>query len=303
MIIDTESHVIFRLWPIESNPTQSRVRRYTWHEHSGDLFVDEMDRAGVDRAFLISYDAEDILWYLQLNGSVAEDCVSGKKYTLSAVRKYPDRFIWFTTIKDPRRPDTLDRLRADFEEGAVGIKIFPAFFPIAMDDPAMLGVLRLCAELDRRVIIAFEDTKPPETPSVSEYFEQLDRVLAQFPGVRFQINHAGCVDPLSADAEAVFKVTGAHENMILSTAWTGMIWDDGTEYPFPNYLRRLERLKEAVGVDKLMWGTDWPWLEHEMKYPQAVDAIRKHATFLTEAEKRQFLGENAKRFVEGRVAF
>ena len=47
-----------------------------------------------------------------------------------------------------------------------------------------------------------------------------------------------------------------------------------------------------------MWATDWPWLEHFFRYPQAVDAIRKHAHFFTETEKAAFLGGNAERFME-----
>jgi predicted TIM-barrel fold metal-dependent hydrolase len=230
LIVDTETHVLYRLWPIESNPGQSRVHHYTWHEHSGDLLVDEMDRAGVDKAFLISYDGEDIEAYLRLHDAGAEDCMGGRKYTLEAVRRHPDRFVWFATIKDPRRPDALDRVRRDFADGAAGVKIFPAYFPLPVDDESIKGVVRLCAEQDRRVIIAFEDTRPPATPSIAEYFEGLDGLLREFPEVRFQINHAGCADPLraDADAEAVFRVGAAHDNVVYSTALLSMTWDDGT---------------------------------------------------------------------------
>jgi predicted TIM-barrel fold metal-dependent hydrolase len=296
MIIDTETHVIFRLWPIESNPDQSLAYGYTWHEHSGDLLIDEMDRAGVDKAFLISYDSEDISWYLRRNNATEEDMVGGKKYTLGAVRKYPERFLWFSTLKDPRRPDAIHLIREDFAAGAVGIKIFPAYFPLPVDHPSLMDVYRLCLEFDRRVMIAFEDTSPPVTPSVVDYFGQLDRVLTQLPNLLVQVNHAGCSDPLTAEAEAIFDVTNRHDNLFLSTALLSMNWDDKWEYPFPRYLQRLERLVGMVGADKLMWATDWPWLNHFMLYPQAVDAIRKHATFMSEREKEQFLGNNALRF-------
>jgi predicted TIM-barrel fold metal-dependent hydrolase len=160
-------------------------------------------------------------------------------------------------------------------------------------------VWELCDALDRRVILAFEDTQPPDTPSEQEYFRQLDGVLKRFPGVSFQINHAGSTDPLAPDAEVGFRVTRENPNLILSTALLSMRWDDETEYPFPNYLRRLEKLHAEVGASKLMWATDWPWLEHYMKYPQAVDAIRRHAGFLSLEEKRAFLGGNAVRFLHG----
>jgi predicted TIM-barrel fold metal-dependent hydrolase len=299
MIIDTETHVLLRLWPIEFNPGQSRAMHSSWHEHSGELLVDEMDRAGVDKTFLISYDSEDILWYLERNGATAEDCIAGEKYTLSAVERWPDRFIWFATIKDPRRPDTLERIEDAFARGAVGIKVFPAYFPLDIDDPSFDPVWEACEAHDRRIILAFEDTEPPNTPSEQDYFRQLDRVLKRFPALSFQINHAGSTDPLAPDAEIIFEVTRENPNVLLSTSLLSMRWDDETEYPFPNYLRRLAKLHAEVGASKLMWATDWPWLEHFMKYPQAVNAIQRHAGFFSEEEKRAFMGGNAIRFLEG----
>jgi predicted TIM-barrel fold metal-dependent hydrolase len=299
MIIDTETHVLLRLWPIEYNPDQSRALHYTWHEHSGELLVAEMDRAGVDKTFLISYDAEDILWFLQRNGASAEDCIAGEKYTLSAVEQWPDRFIWFATIKHPHRADTLERIEDAFSRGAAGIKIFPAYVPLPIDDPAFDAVWAACETYDRRVIIAFEDTEPPITPSERDYFLQLDGVLKRHPGLWFQVNHAGSTDPLAPDAEVIFEVTRDNPNLMLSTSLLSMRWDDETEYPFPRYLRRLEKLHAEVGASKLMWATDWPWLEHYMKYPQAVNAIQRHAGFFTDEEKRAFMGGNAIRFIEG----
>jgi len=99
VIIDTECHVLFRTFPRESNPDRPITTRASWHEYSGDLFAAEMERSGVDKGFLISYDADDIRWYLEETvGGDATDFYGGRKYTLeSAVKKYPDRFLWFAT--------------------------------------------------------------------------------------------------------------------------------------------------------------------------------------------------------------
>src|SRR5262245_10955397 len=70
--IDTETHLIFRMWPVEANPDYSRVFRLTSQEHSGDLLVDEMDRANVDHAIVISYDAIDLAGSLKQGGSTPE---------------------------------------------------------------------------------------------------------------------------------------------------------------------------------------------------------------------------------------
>jgi predicted TIM-barrel fold metal-dependent hydrolase len=297
MIIDSETHVIYRAWPIETNPGRSRVEGFTWHEHSGDLLADEMDRAGVDRTFLISYDGHDVEWFLRSIGTTPEDFVTGKKYTRAAMEAHPGRFWWFSALKDPRDPKNVDLVREDFRNGAAGLKIFPSFLELPTDHPALMIVYRLCIEQNRRVILSFEDAHPPETCSVPEFFEQLDRVLAELPDLHVQLNHAGCVDPLTNEVSVVADVVNRHRNVWVSTAMMGLIWDDGTEYPFPNYLRRLERLQTAIGVDKMLWGTDWPHLAHQMHYPQAVDAIRRHARFMSESEKQAFLGGNAERFI------
>jgi predicted TIM-barrel fold metal-dependent hydrolase len=303
MIIDTETHVIYRVFPRETNPTEPMTFRMSWHEHPGDLLVAEMDRTGVDKTFMINYDADDIAWWFKFVGREQDsmDEVGGRKYTLeSAIKRHPDRFLWFSTLKHVSRPDTMERMQRDIAEGAVGMKVFPAYQNVAVDDPRLMEVYRWLAENDRRLILSFEDTLPPHTPSVTGYWEQLDGVLTEFPDLKVQMNHAGAgnpedpaSNPLSAEGQIVPKVVNRHQNVWLSTSWLGKDWDDAHEYPFANHLARLEHLYNEVGPDRLFWATDWPWLEEYMTYPQAVDSIRRHAGFFSEKEKTGFLGDNA----------
>ena len=87
--------------------------------------------------------------------------------------------------------------------------------------------------------------------------------------------------------------------MFISTSVLGGLdgWADGTEYPFRTWLARLQRLVDAVGVDRVVWGTDWPWFEEFGNYPQFVDAVRLHAGFLDAEGRRAFLGGNARRYL------
>jgi len=307
MIIDTECHVLFRVFPRESNPSRSMTTRASWHEYSGDLFAAEMERSGVDMGFLISYDADDIRWYLEeFEGSDVTDFYGGRRYTLeSAVKKHPNHFLWFATLKHIHRPDTLRRMQADFADGALGMKIFPAYMELPLTDPAWDDIFRAIADADRRIIFSFEDTLPGRTPSVAEYWEQFDRMLTAYPSIKVQVNHGGAgnsddpaSDPLHDEARIIFDVVNKHENVWLSTAWLGKKWEDESEYPYATYLARLERLRDRVGAHRLFWATDWPWLEAFQNYPQAVGCIQRHANFFSEDEKRGFLGENAHDFIK-----
>jgi hypothetical protein len=76
-VIDTESHLCLRAWPSEAYPDAPRYEHYHWHEHGADLFVSEMDRAGVDRAFVISYDGYDFAPFMRRLGFAPSDFYGG----------------------------------------------------------------------------------------------------------------------------------------------------------------------------------------------------------------------------------
>ena len=276
------------------------VKHYTWHEHSGDLLIAEMDNAGVDKSFLISYDAEDTRWSAEMHGFSMEEFAGGKKHTLLYVRKYPDRFLWFSTVKSPHHYDSAAIVVNDLAEGATGVKIFPAFINSHLDDVGLMRVYEACTSRGASVLISFEKLRPPQTPSLLEYLKELVPVLERFPSISFCLLHAGCADPLAPAARQVFELVNRFDNLYLSTATPGATWDDGVEYPYANYLRRIEILASVVGARKLMWATDWPWFDHYYRYEQAIEAVQRHTDFLTEEERSAFLGGTAAAFLKDR---
>jgi predicted TIM-barrel fold metal-dependent hydrolase len=304
MIIDSETHVLRFARSYRNTPNAKHYRmnrHFTWHEHPAELLVTEMDLAGVDKTFLLSYDAEDTAWSAQQHGYTMEDFSGGRKYTLLQARQYPDRFLWFNTVKDPKRYDSAALIRDDAALGMVGIKLFPAYIAISLLQDDMQPVFESCRDLDLRVLISLETLRPPQTKSLEEYLAELDDLLGTYPTVRFALLHVGCADPLAPAADEVFRLTAKHANLYLSTAMPGCVWDDGSEYPFRNYLQRMQRLCEAVGAGRVMWATDWPWFDWAFKYEQGLNAIRKHADFLSEQEKALVLGETAAEFMGSRL--
>lgn len=297
MIIDIETHPLRFARNAAVNPQMSLTKHYTWCEQSPDLLVAEMDYAGVDKAFLISYDAEDISWGSGKKGFDIEDYSGGRKYSLQGVRRHPERFIWFNTLKNPRRHDILAQMNRDFGDGAAGIKIFAAYIQANLLDDSMQAAFRLVMEQGKRVLLSFQTLRPPESFTLEEYLEQLDRLLTAYPGLPLILMQAGCADPLTPRWDAVRRLADRHPAVIMGCGFVGEIWDDETEYPFPNYLARIAKLTDAVGTGRMAWGTDWPWFEDKFKYRQSVDSIRRHASFLSAEQKADFLGGTAARFM------
>ena len=76
----------------------------------------------------------------------------------------------------------------------------------------------------------------------------------------------------------------------------GITWLFNSEfYPFKGAVKAIREAADEVGMDKLMWGSDYPRTITAITYRMSYDFIIKSAE-LTEHEKEQFLGLNAARF-------
>ena len=70
-------------------------------------------------------------------------------------------------------------------------------------------------------------------------------------------------------------------------------WPD---YPYAEGQELLRRLRDRVGVESLLWGSDSPYgMSEWCIYRQLLDFIRVHCDFLSAAERALILGGNAVR--------
>jgi predicted TIM-barrel fold metal-dependent hydrolase len=75
----------------------------------------------------------------------------------------------------------------------------------------------------------------------------------------------------------------------------GIVWLYRAEgYPFPSAVRAIREAADAVGIEKLMWGSDWPRTMVDFTYRQSLDFVRLNST-LSERQRELLLGENAAR--------
>lgn len=297
-VVDTETHVFVRCWPIETSPQVSEVEPVTRTDHPGSLLVAEMDRVGVEAAILIGYDGYDFADFMQRFGSAPADFMGGRGYTRAWSERYPTRLKYVTTLNDPRSPAALESLASELTRGAIGVKIFPAYLKLQADAQEIRAVFDLLQERSAAAVFGFEDTEPPRTPSLIEFYEGIDRLAGDYPGVQIQLNHGANADPFGEDGRVLFEIVNSHDTILVSTSvlgGPGMEWPDRWLYPFPSYLRRLEAFSAGLSSDRIAWGTDWPWFEGVLKYPQHLQTIVDNATFFSDDEKRMYLGGNALR--------
>ena len=76
----------------------------------------------------------------------------------------------------------------------------------------------------------------------------------------------------------------------------GITWLFNEEYyPYPSAIRAILTARDLCGMNKLMWGSDYPRTMTAITYRMSWDYIEK-SPLLTDGEKKLFFHENAKEF-------
>lgn len=234
-----------------------------------ELALAEFDAAGVDV------------------GVVVQEYMDGPQndYLLQVVARWPDRFF-VHALPDFFRPDqvTAEAFRL-FDQGFCGLKLSAAHLldRVRLDDPRFAPIWeRMQAE--ERVLAMDLAPGAAQVPA-------MERVLAQFPRLRAAVGHFGMVT--RGDWLSQIRLA-RHAHVYVEGG--GLLWLFRAEgYPFRGAIAAVQRAKAEVGMEKLMWGSDWPRTMVDFGYRQALAFVRDEDNGLAPAEKRAFLGENAAR--------
>jgi predicted TIM-barrel fold metal-dependent hydrolase len=275
-----------------------RVAHYTWHPYDADILIDEMDLAGVGKAIVKTYEPEDLAIAFKRFGIPVEGFDAGENYALPEIRKYPDRLLW-AKVFNPTKPNEMETWKSRVRGSELKVVVFrPPHFPKnPITDQTHRQVLDWCAESNKPVMMTFESIAPPETPDHATYLEYFRQTVEAYPQLRFSLMHTGFDEHWMFEripmVRVVNELNAKHRNVWVETA----IYDVDFTYPYRGYLEKIHTLYDAVGRDRMMWGTDWPWTEPWSHYFQLVQCIVENATFLSPTEKQMFFGGNAAVFL------
>ena len=225
---------------------------------------------------------------------VVQEFIDGiqNDYLAEVSRLYPDRFLTCGMV-DYLHDGFYEQARQLIEEqGFRGIAI-PGHRLLGkpLTSPEMMKMFHLMEENDVFLSITLEDGM--------EQVSQLREVIAECPRLRIAIGHLGMANPPQSppwENEAWREQISLARNVNVMVESGGITWLYNSEfYPFPSAVRAIKEAADLVGMEKLMWGSDYPRTITAITYRMSYDFIVKTPE-LTEAEKRLFLGENACRF-------
>ena len=124
-----------------------------------------------------------------------------------------------------------------------------------------------------------------------EQVESLQKVIDECPDLRIAIGHFGMVTTPGWQKQIELA---KNKNVYIESG--GLTWLFHKEfYPYPSAIDAILEARDICGMEKLMWGSDYPRTMTDITYKSAVRFILDTPK-MTENEKRLFLGENAVRF-------
>ena len=284
MIIDAHAHLWLNvdtvvngsaIHPLEPN----RSRSLFFGEERQMLPPYMTDGQNTAERFLSNMD------YAQVSAAViTQEFIDGlqNSYLEQVQRQYPDRFFCFA-MAEFRKPGFLDEAKSLIHSGFRGIKI-----PAARLDTQFLNeeFMQLFRWMEQQNIIL-----GIELADGDAQVGQLEEIISECPQLKIAIGHFGMVTRPHWMSQIRLA---RHANVFVESG--GITWLFNDEfYPYPSAIKAIKEAADAVGMEKLMWGSDYPRTITAITYKMSYDFVTKSKE-LTDQEKQQFLCDNARRF-------
>ena len=216
--------------------------------------------------------------YARVSGCVVtQEYIDGNQdeYLLECRDKYPERIKICCLYEE-------HELKDEYVEKFDGIKLCAG----RMKDLDLLHhkeIFKQAKRLGKFISIDMAEGNI-QVPALKEIAEEL-------PNLRIAIGHFGMV---TVDGWEEQIALAKLPNVYIESG--GITWLFHKEYyPYPSAVKAIRTAIDICGIDKLMWGSDYPRTMTAITYLMSQDFIEK-TDKLTEEEKRKFLGENAKKF-------
>ncbi len=228
--------------------------------------------------------------YAQVSGAViTQEYIDGNQndYLLEVSRRYPDRLL-VCGMAEFREPGYFEEVKTMHQQGFKAIKVpaqrlIMSGKRVRLTDAEMMQTFKF---MEKNELILSIDLADGALQT-----EEMEEVIAECPNLKIAIGHFGMVTRPEWQSQIMLA---RHKNVRIESG--GITWLFHREfYPYNGAAWAIREAADLVGMDKLMWGSDYPRTMAVITYRMSYDFLQK-SNLLTQAEKAQFLGENAELF-------
>jgi len=206
-------------------------------------------------------------------------------YTAQALERYPHDFVGVCRVNplDPAAPDHLSYWTE--QRGFHGVRLSPA--TDASGDwfrgPLMDPIFARAEQLGVPMLILTGPTRLPDLAALAERHPTLDIV----------IDHMADCPPDRPDLVALLLQMARFPSVYVKISHT---WSLSREpYPWRDTHDLVQRVYQAFGGKRIMWGTDWPMCLQKTTYARTLSVVRDEMPFISAEDMPWVLGQSALR--------
>jgi predicted TIM-barrel fold metal-dependent hydrolase len=236
---------------------------------AGEL-IDAMEKEGVDQSIIFGFPWKNSALFKPHND-----------YIIEMVQKYPERFVGLGCF-EPSGKDAVAEAERCIAAGLSGIGEL-AFYETGIDEPALdrlAPIMDMCAERNLPVLIHTNESvghdyhgKTPVT------LAQIYRLIKRYPHNKIVLAHWG--GGLFFYGLMKREVKQSLKNVYFDTAASPYLYDAEV----------YEIADKTVGVDKILFGSDYPLLA-PARYFSEMEQVG-----LTKKQLKKIKGENARQLL------
>jgi len=285
MIVDAHAHIFERVAGMTNGqPTNSKKwgkvkvgnKTFQWFEPSfesssalAETYIAYMDWCNIDK------------------GLIVNNIVYGyhNDYVANAVLKWPDRLAALALVDITKGEETAKEIDQIMGTGIFkGIKLeIPSALQccpgLSINDKLFSPFWRKCNELKLTIMVHL---RPND-------IKDLEIIYQNYSNIVFIISHLG--NPPYDNWEN-FLTFAQKSRIFVEISALPFQFSSLEEYPYPIAQNYIHKAKEALGAEKLIWGSDFPMLLSFCTYQQTLNLVKNNCNFFSEKEKKKVLGEN-----------
>lgn len=241
-----------------------------------DLRIREMDRHHIDVA-IVSLTCPNCYWGgEQISVAVARQ---SNDSMAAAQRKYPGRIYWYASLPWQYPDRALEELKRTVEEGASGVMVLANIQGRSLTDPFFAPIWQAIDERALPVLVHPTDPPGADLMDMGQYdlswavgfmadttlcFARMifDGFLDRYPNLKLIAAHGGGTLPYLVgrfDKGDAVELPARRRIHSPPSAYLRRIWYDGICYS----PEALEYLIGIVGVERVLYGTDYPHQVHD----------------------------------------
>ncbi|MGL6173748.1 MAG: amidohydrolase family protein, partial [Cellulosilyticaceae bacterium] len=222
---------------------------------------------------------------------VTQEYIDGNQneYLLKVKGQYPNKFK-VCGLLDHRLKNEILQVQSMIRLGFDGIKIVAQRMIendkwIKLNTPEYMKCFQMMEQENIFLSIDLADGKIQ--------VEEIREIIESCPRLRIAIGHFGMVG--RADWQEQIKLA-RYPNVVIESG--GITWLFHKEfYPYRGAVDAIKEAAELVGMEKLLWGSDYPRTMTAITYKMSWDFMNQTSELKIE-DKEKFLGLNAKQFYQ-----